>query len=384
MTKLGKHTVVTVINVAGEAVEFVLDRTVALGKLMWQLLESLGAKLLKLLEFLIDLLPWKAIAQTQKQLLEVLEGGLAQLAEGDMSKIEAALDKGLARVGDEAGDALDALTRKLGGKVHTGKGVAEVGTEVSKVAKGVAKEVGKVSDKVMGWLSKPLEYINWLLSKLFSKIPLVDQIAKVMAKAAKRLGKVIAELGEAMVAAGKVLPEGLGAAITNIAAIAKKPAQAPVLLASARTSWSRASSTWGWACCAGSSASSLGRSRRLPSSPSRSALSTSSPARRRRATRSSSTSTILSLAARPPSSPCSPGCWRSPSRSCTSRPSASGPTIACKPSGAGSPMPRRPGCGRPGSAPRSSCCAAVRDAGRRRRRSTGPGGRAAIPSSRGQ
>lgn len=234
VTRLGKHTVVTLIDVTGEAVEFVLDQAAALGELMLDLLESIGAKLIKIIEFLVDLLPWKAIARTQKSLLNLLEGALEDFASGEATaKFEGAIDEGLKWLEAKGEAALDQATRKLGGKVLPRESVTNFMTTAGRKAGRVGKTLGDASSKVMKLIEKALEPVTWLLGKLFDKVPLIGDILKILDKAAKQIAQLARDIGDVAKQAGEAIPEGLGAAISNLMAIADKPRDAPALLVSA-------------------------------------------------------------------------------------------------------------------------------------------------------
>ncbi len=234
VTRLGEHTVVTIVNAAGDAIEYVLDQAAAVGKFIVDLLESIGAQLKKIIDFLVDLLPWKAINRTQKQLQSMLERSLRNFASGEVTReLESRIDNGLAWLDAEGSAALDKATRSLGGKVKPSKKVAEITTAVGKAAGKVGDVVGGVASKATKWIDKGLEYLTWLIGKLVEKIPLVKDIAKVVRKAAKVVGKIVGEIGAAARAAGEHIPDGLATAITNLGEIAKDPKSAPVLLAAA-------------------------------------------------------------------------------------------------------------------------------------------------------
>ncbi|MCA9649476.1 MAG: hypothetical protein H6712_20295 [Myxococcales bacterium] len=231
--KLGKHAVVTVINVAGEAVEYVLDRTVALGKLMWDLLQTLGAKLMKLIELLLDLIPWNAIAKTQKQLMGVLEQALGGLSEERVAEITGQIDGFFDDLREGGEKALDDATRKLGGKVEPSGGIKSAAASASDKTKKLDSSAGKAFDKIQKILSKPLELVSWLINKLLESIPGLKTLTKALATAAKKVAGVLADLMSSAARALKVLPPALGSSLTNLMEIAKKPAEAPTLIASA-------------------------------------------------------------------------------------------------------------------------------------------------------
>lgn len=233
---VGKRVFVTIIHVGGEAMEYVLDRTVALGKLIGEILETIGVKILKLINSLLDLMPWKMIAATQKQLEDVLEGTLATIAEMKVDEVMARVDTAFDQVRKQSDKAFDSATRSIGAKVG-GDGIRQaassaarqVGAKTKKLQKGAAQ----LSTQIQKLLTKPLEAVYWLLDKILSKVPVLNKITSILEKAGTKLQATITALSDAMGKAAAVLPDALASALSNIVAIIKRPQDAPVLLVGA-------------------------------------------------------------------------------------------------------------------------------------------------------
>lgn len=231
--KLGKHAIVTIIKIGGEAIEFVLDRTVALGKLIFELLEGLGVKMLELLEFLVDLIPWTAITETQKQLMDVLERALAGLAGADTGPALASLSGAFDSMRADADAALDRLTVDLGGKVEPSGGIRSLGEAASAGARPAEKAASKAMKQVEKVLARPIELVTWLVNKLLEKIPILGPVLDVLAAGAAQVAEVFAELVAGLGKAAKALVGPLGASITNLLEILKHPSKAPNYVAGA-------------------------------------------------------------------------------------------------------------------------------------------------------
>ncbi|MEQ9495338.1 MAG: hypothetical protein RIT81_00735 [Deltaproteobacteria bacterium] len=214
---LGESVVVTIVTVGGEVVEFVLDNAMKVGGLLVELLQTIGAKIMEFIEMLMDLLPWKAIAKTQKALAKNLERLLDDLITADTEPIARALHAAFETARSEGTSAIDALIKKLGGKTKS----------KSKVMNGQLVDGAK---KLMSLLDKPMEWIGWLLDKLFEQLPDPAGWRKLLAPATKAMERVMKALLDAVADCADEIPATLREAFANLEAALKSPQDAISLI----------------------------------------------------------------------------------------------------------------------------------------------------------
>ncbi|KFA91461.1 hypothetical protein [Archangium violaceum] len=215
---------VTVHTLQGEALMFVLDHTGKFGKVIGGILRAVGTAIVRLVEFLRDPQNWKAIIKTQKALIETVEKSLDSVAKVDKAKLKKLLGARLDQLEKEGTRAFDAAIKKLGGDPDPSK-------LSQQVAKGTSSAISTVASTVSDALSKPLEALDWLLSKLLDAIPGLSGVEKLISSMLDELKDVLKAMSKALKVEEEQLASLVGQAISDLVALAKDPVHAPELIA---------------------------------------------------------------------------------------------------------------------------------------------------------
>jgi hypothetical protein len=215
---------VTVHTFTGEALMFVLDHTGKFGKVIGGILRAIGTAIERVVEFLRDPQNWKAIIKTQKALIESVEKSLDSLLQVDKAKLKQLLGARLDKLKKDAIQPIDAVIKKLGGDTDPSKLSQQAG-------KATSSAISTVSSSVSDVISKPLEALDWLLSKILDAIPGLSGVEKIISAILDELKDISKAMSKAWGIAAEKLASMLGQTVSDLVAIVTNPTHAPELIA---------------------------------------------------------------------------------------------------------------------------------------------------------